>query len=203
MRKRGTIFLVVAAALIILLFIGLRVRLAKATYHSERMLHWLHHFLGKMLRIQNTLALRSEVEELDERFSEILTQIRYVDMALGHHDERLHALTGVGRLREPEDNEIARLWLAVSLFRDRLREGDPPPDLSGRCLVASDKLDPIIRRMRAILDEPKHRALLMVPTLSREQKEEFNALVRDSMRIVLEAGDIEPGEVSSEWYFPE
>gem|GEM_PF-5685850 len=203
MGRRRIAFLLVAAALIIVLLVGVRVRLVKASYHSERVLHWLHHFVGKMLIIQNTLALRSGSDDLTIRFSEIRTQIRYVDMALGHHDERLHSLTGVPRLREPDDNEIARLWLALGLFKDRLEEKDPPPDFSRRAEEAAEQLDPIIRRMKNLTEDPKQRALFIVPTLSDDQKEEFNALIRESFIIILETADIEPGDVSTEWYFPE
>ncbi len=182
---------IIALILLILLF-GLHLRVAKAQYHATQLHRWLEFFCAKMYKLEIAL-LHADPEDLAPAIAEIRVEIRYLEMILGHHDDRLSALTGTPALRDMPGGSFGRLWLTLGQFQDAMEEG-PPADLEMNVQRASEQLTSLNHEMTQILKDSEGRSLLIIPTLSREQKDRFNALLEDMMVVILECGDIQPGK---------
>ena len=177
---------VVAITLVVaLLFVAgaLRLRMSKAQYHSERLHHWVEVFLAEVMELQITLADTDDAEYLSRRLGEIRTAVRYLEMIIGQHDDRLGTLAGVPRLREVPGGEFGRLWWALRRVQKVLLE-DVPPDLAGRTQRAAEGIDAAAQEMRQTLRDPEGRALVVVRVLSPRQKIEFNDLLTDMVDAV-------------------
>lgn len=198
MSKKQVWFAIIALILLILLF-GLHLRIAKAQYHATQLHRWLEFFSAKMFKLETAL-LYTEPENLAAAIAETRVEIRYLEMILGHHDDRLSALTGTSALRDMPGGNFGKLWLALGLLQDVIGE-DPPADLEVRIQRASEQMTSLNHEMTQLLKNSEGRSLLIIPTLSKEQKDRFNALLEDMMAVILECGDIQPGQVSTEWYF--
>lgn len=198
--SRRALALAIASLIVLTLLSGLHLRISKAQYHSTQLDRWLKFFSAKMLKLE-TAFLYTEPDDLASALAEIQVEVRYLELILGHHDDRLSTLTGISALRDMPGGNFGRLWLALGLFRDLLAE-DPPPDLAQRMQRASEQMTPLNHEMARILKDSEGRALLVVPVLSRRQKDDFNALLESMVSVVIECGGIRPDQVSTQWYFP-
>lgn len=170
---------IVAVTLVVLLMFaagGLRLRVSKARYHSERLHHWLEIFVTELMELQSSLAVSDDPQHLSGRLGEIRIAIRYLEMVIGQHDDRLGTLTAVTRIREVPGGEFGRLWWALRRVQNALLD-DPPPNLADRTELAAERMDDKTREMRQVLRNPRGRALVVVRVLSTQQKSDFNDLM--------------------------
>lgn len=174
--QRRVVLAVVLLVLFVLLASGFRVRISKARYHSESLDYWLKMFITEVIELQSTLAVSDDPQYLSRRFGEIRTAVRYLEMIIGRHDDRLGTLAGVTRIRAVPGGEFGRLWWAMRRVQSALMD-DPPPDLADRTARAAGLVEDAAREMRRLLRAPEGRALGTVRVLSPRQKTGFNDLI--------------------------
>ncbi len=191
MENKRLLWIFIGIIVLIGLVLGyVRPRMMLAEYHSEQVLEWTTYLSRKLMTLGSRYEIHSDHDELASSLQEIRMEFRYLEMFIGHHSEKLYAISGSYNVRAELGNGFYGIWTSLQESSERLEERRPA-DFDERRDKVSDEIYNLGEKMSSIVREPEASVYFGVQSLSQKQAEELNELLREAAALIEYAAGID------------